>query len=60
MIVSSSTKRSESLPRAEIVKVSPNVDNGGSSISVRAFEKAEMPVLEVKARAEKSSRGLGF
>nr|GMD52336.1 histone deacetylase 19 [Ipomoea batatas] len=56
-----SSRSSRSLPRAEITKISPVGVKGYVPMLDRASEKAEIPVLEVKAMAEKSSRrGLGF
>lgn len=53
-----SFRSSESFPRAEIVKVGPIGDKGGNSASAKACEKAEIPVLEVKAMAAKSWSGV--
>ncbi|KAI3763766.1 hypothetical protein L2E82_13763 [Cichorium intybus] len=43
---------SESFPRAQTMKTSPDGDNGVELSSDRASEKAEIPEREVKARAE--------
>lgn len=43
---------SESFPRAQTVKSSPDGDNGVELSSDKASEKAEIPDREVKARAE--------
>lgn len=51
-----SSRSSESLPRAETVKGSPLGANGAVWILVKACLKAVIPVLEVKAMPENSSR----
>lgn len=50
------SKRFASLPSAEIVNISPAEDKGGDESCCRTWEKAAIPVLEVKATAAKSSR----
>lgn len=50
-----SFKSSESFPRADMVKTSPYGSNKGSTACSRDSEKAEIPVLEVNAMAEKDS-----
>lgn len=51
-----SSRSSRSLPRAEIRKISPVGVKGQVPMLERASEKAVIPVLEVKAMAEKRSR----
>lgn len=40
------------------MKALPEGDKGGDSMEARVSEKAEIPVLEVKAMAENCSRGV--
>lgn len=51
-----SSRSSESLPRAETMKVSPCGASGGDRILPKASVKAAIPVLEVKATPENCSR----
>lgn len=50
------SRRSASLPRAEMVKGSPVSGSGGVGVSESASEKAAMPLREVKPMAEKGWR----
>lgn len=50
------SRRSASLPRAEMVKVGPVSGKGGVGVCERDSEKAAMPLREVKAMAEKGWR----
>lgn len=56
LLIKDSSSSSESLPRAETVKVSPCGASGGEWILVKASEKALIPVLDVKAIPENCSR----
>lgn len=56
LLIKDSCRSSESLPRAETVKVSPCGASGVEWILVKASEKALIPVLDVKAIPENCSR----
>lgn len=57
LLMKDSSRSSESLPKADNMNDSSCGGNGGVLISASPSEKAVIPVLEVNAMAENSSRG---